>query len=629
VNAARGGRSGATPAGGPPASPPFARDPWAWATLLAVLVLAARMAGGPSGEPVAEDFDFLRRALLQGMGSLLDGGGSQSFWRPIPHQLYYALLGRAILAAPGAVAALHLALLALGAWRLSRTLRPHWSGPLACMAATFPLLGESVRTIASWPTQFVDLGLFVASAAAVHEFARRRLATGLTALAAALLCKEVAVATAVLLPFVPGSARNARERARLALGVLAVVAVWGAATLAVRHAAGLTIPTRVLTEAQGFSAPHVSPFTRAAWATWGSLRAAWSLPFEPSRNDAVVAVALAALVIAAALRLVRDRDARARLRRSGPWVLWGSAWFTFATASLTPIFPSWQPNRHQHGSVGLGIASTAVLGAAHPALAATQVAVRLVQLARAPGPTGRVEEAVPESGAWMDYARLTRLQRFMRATRGALTEAFPTLPRGAVIAQQNLPLGVEYAFGGDHALQVWYRDSTLHWIRFESFVSDPAAPVTAIVQAEPGHEPPVAIVHPEAMRALFRGQSLVREGRYAELLTELDHADSLQRDTCAVSYRLVSGALRAHALTATGHPAPAESVATRLVALEPGAALPRQVLVESLIAGGRLDAAQAQLFVLRDRWPADSVVARLTRELEARRASSRGAARER
>jgi len=128
-------------------------------------------------------------------------------------------------------------------------------------------------------------------------------------------------------------------------------------------------------------------------------------------------------------------------------------------------------------------------------------------------------------------------------------------------------------------------------------------------------------VHPEAMRALFRGQSLVHEARYAELLADLDHADSLQRDTSAVSYRLVSGALRAHALVATGRPARAESLATRLVALEPGAALPRQVLVEALIAAGRLDAAQAQLFVLRSRWPTDPTVAALTRELEARRAA--------
>ena len=47
-------------------------DPWAWTSVLAVLPLAIAMRGAPWGEPVAEDFDFLHRALFQGMGSLLD-----------------------------------------------------------------------------------------------------------------------------------------------------------------------------------------------------------------------------------------------------------------------------------------------------------------------------------------------------------------------------------------------------------------------------------------------------------------------------------------------------------------------------------------------------------------------------
>ena len=67
------------------ASPPaLLRDPWALATLLAIVPLALRMLGAPLAEPVAEDFDFLHRALLQGFGSVLDGGGSLAFWRPIP-----------------------------------------------------------------------------------------------------------------------------------------------------------------------------------------------------------------------------------------------------------------------------------------------------------------------------------------------------------------------------------------------------------------------------------------------------------------------------------------------------------------------------------------------------------------
>src|SRR5262249_51488747 len=124
-----------------PASPlpRFVADPWAWLTVLAIVPLALRMLGSAWGEPVAEDFDFLDRALFPGTGSLLDGGGSQAFWRPIPHQLYYATFARVLVSHPGWIAALHLALLALGAALWYRALRPAWSGPRAALAASFPL----------------------------------------------------------------------------------------------------------------------------------------------------------------------------------------------------------------------------------------------------------------------------------------------------------------------------------------------------------------------------------------------------------------------------------------------------------------------------------------------------------
>src|SRR6185436_4630022 len=185
------------------------RDRWAWAVLLGVVPLAIKLLGTPAGEPVAEDFDFLRRALLTTDRSLLDGGGSLSFWRPLSHQLYYLAFGRLILAAPWAVAVIHVALLAAGALLIYRALRPSatadaaWPGWAAAAAATFPLLAESTRTIAAWPTQFVDLGLFFFSALALHERSRRRMPTALIALLAALLCKEVAIVTGALLAWWP------------------------------------------------------------------------------------------------------------------------------------------------------------------------------------------------------------------------------------------------------------------------------------------------------------------------------------------------------------------------------------------------------------------------------------------
>ena len=59
------------------------KDGWCWAALASVVVLVAHSLGAPLGEPVAEDFDFLSRALLSGRHTLLDGGGSQAFWRPV------------------------------------------------------------------------------------------------------------------------------------------------------------------------------------------------------------------------------------------------------------------------------------------------------------------------------------------------------------------------------------------------------------------------------------------------------------------------------------------------------------------------------------------------------------------
>src|SRR5262249_46832244 len=72
----------AKPAGFVAPAPPLWRDRWALVTALGVVPLLVRSIGAPLGEPVAEDFDFLRRSLFGGMGTLLDGGGSTAFWRP-------------------------------------------------------------------------------------------------------------------------------------------------------------------------------------------------------------------------------------------------------------------------------------------------------------------------------------------------------------------------------------------------------------------------------------------------------------------------------------------------------------------------------------------------------------------
>ena len=592
-------------------TPPLWRDPWAALTALAVLPLVFAMRGAPWGEPVAEDFDFLHRALLQGMGTLLDGGGSQAFWRPIPHQLYYAVMGPTILSHPALGTVLHLLLLALGAVLLQRLLRPTLGGPLACLAAAFTLGAESTRTIAAWPTQFVDVGLFVFSMLALHAASRRRVPLAIGALLLALLCKEVAIVTGLLLPFVPSAApeRDARRvRVRLALASGATMLVWGLASLAVRHHAGLVLPQRIAASSEALAA---TPLERLAWAMHGSLKALVSLPLVTSPDDGFALAGVALLGLLATLVFVRVPAARARLVAMRGWLLWGAVWWLLATATLMPIFPSWQPNRSQYGSVGAGVIAAGVLGSAHPALAVAFTAMRLAALERAPHAATQVSDEPPAQGAFMDWARLTRLQRFMREARTRLVTSWPRLPRGGVVVQENLPHGVEYAFGGDHALQVWYGDASLHWMRFDTFQTHRDTTATVILQGEPGHDPPLALVSPSAVRDLFAAIALMPEARHAEILARLDRADAAQRDTAAVQYWVTSRAMRGHALVALGRAAEAFALVAPVVPRDPQDRAARQVLVEALLHLDRFDEAAAHLDTLGTLAPDDPATVQL------------------
>ncbi len=606
---ARDRAAAAAPAGAP--LPPLARDPWAALTVLAVLPLVVAMRGAPWGEPVAEDFDFLHRALVQGMGTLLDGGGSQAFWRPIPHQLYYAALGRTILDTPAVGTLLHLTLLAIGALLLYRTLRPGWSAPAACGAAAFTLMAESTRTIAAWPTQFVDVGLFVFSMLALHAASRRRTPLAMVALVAALLCKEVAIVTGLLLPFVPLAvpAPDARAaRFRLARAAFVTMLGWGLVSLAVRAHAGLVLPQRIAGSSEALTASWLD---RLGWAVTGSLKALASLPRVPSPDDGAALIVFGVLAATAIATFVVVPAARARLRARRSGLLWGSAWWLLATATLTPIFPSWQPNRSQYGSVGAGLATIGVLEAAHPALAVAFTGARLAGLLRAPTAATSVTAEPPESGAFMDWAHLTRLQRFMRAARTRLRQAWPHLPAGGVVVQENLPHGVEYAFGGDHALQVWYRDPTLRWRRFDVFRAQPESTATVILQGSPGHEPPLALVSPSAVRDLFAAIALVPQQRPADMLALLDRADAAQADPDAVQYWVTSRAMRGYALIRLGRAGEAVPLLEEVLPLDPTDRAARQVLVEALLHEGRHDAAAAHLDTLRALDPDDPATRQL------------------
>ena len=63
--------------------PALWHDPLALALAVLALPLVLHSLSTPLGEPFADDFAFLRRALFPGPRSWLDGGGSPISWRPL------------------------------------------------------------------------------------------------------------------------------------------------------------------------------------------------------------------------------------------------------------------------------------------------------------------------------------------------------------------------------------------------------------------------------------------------------------------------------------------------------------------------------------------------------------------
>jgi hypothetical protein len=269
------------------------------------------------------------------------------------------------------------------------------------------------------------------------------------------------------------------------------------------------------------------------WAFVNSKRAIFGLARLPARSDAWVIAPLIWIVLVSALLFVRNAEARRRLRSNARWALWGLAWFALGAGSLATIYPLWSPNRSQYASLGYGVAAITVTASAHPALAGALVLTRLVALLAAPGAPRTVSPEAPEHGAFIDFPRVTRLQRLMRDTRHALQGAYPTLPHGAAIAFRNLPLTSEYAFGGARAVQAWYRDTTLAWVSVSAFERDVSQPLVAMIDYQPPPHATVALLDPDALRALKSGSEALRAGQIDEALAALDAADHAQRDRTA------------------------------------------------------------------------------------------------
>jgi len=241
--------------------------------------------------------------------------------------------------------------------------------------------------------------------------------------------------------------------------------------------------------------------------------------------------------------------------------------------------------------------------------------LRLVLLATAPPPPTRIERAPP--GPDLDFAELSRLQKLTAETRHALLARATALPPGAVVGQHHRPLMTDHAFGGARALRVWYGDSTLQWLRWESLSADPPANLAAVVEYEPHRRRQVVIVEPAAMHAYLAAASLLRAGHEPAALDSLERAEALQRDReAAVFLGAVAGK---RALARLAHePLPAVEQDARIALRRwPDGGDARFVLATVLAIQGRKSEAHAQIDTLLSLYPFDESARRLQEEIEA------------
>lgn len=582
----------------PPALPPIVADPWAWVAAAPVLLMVARALGAPLGEPFADDFTFLRHALFGEGWNLLDGGGAVIYWRPLSRQGYFGLLAPLMLDHPRWLAALHAGLLATASVLIYRGLRPRWPGPWAAAAASFPVLAESSRALLLWPSAFQDLGAILFSALALHQTARRRLIPALAALAAALLCKEIAVVTGLLMLWGPGQEWPPGARRRWGLTLAATMAAWALAYLAVMNRAGILFQ-------RDLEGARPALAERFGWALGASLGDGFGLGALAAAAARGLATAVAILLLGAAGWTLRSQRSRLALRRSLPWIAWGLVWFLANTATLTEVFPVWGPFRSAFGMIGLGVAVVALLGAAGPAWLGLMMALRVAALVATPGPPPRVSNMPYQEGVPLDYASLTRLSRLTVAAREALRASHPRLPHGAVVAWHHRPMMADHAFAHGKALQVWYRDTTLRWTTWSDLQARPERPAEAVLEFEALQARQVVVLAPAAVAAYLQGLALMTADRCAAALGRFARADSLQADRSAVVFLGTLAGKRAVCLLAEGDLHAARGEAERSLERWRDGGDARYVMAVSLVVEGRLGEARAQVDSLLARYPFD------------------------
>jgi hypothetical protein len=405
---------------------------------------------------------------------------------------------------------LHAAAFAVAAVLLQRSLSRVWPAPAAALAAVFPLALPGVRVMIAWPSCAQDLGVFVGFAAALYALSRGRTAWALVATAAALLCKEIAAPLALALPLVPFAWRGGRAaRVRFALQVAVLLAVYVGLHELVRVLAH-QLPLTAYTPPDAQAAPWT---TRILWSLQRTLADAFDSPETGDIHRTLIWGVVSCLSAAIAVVFV-SRERRQLTVAMLPWVAWGMVFWVLGSAPLAPYFPEWATYRSVVPALGIGIASAALLAAAWPSVLLTFAGVHLAGVLMAPGAPPLIDAQWSNHGAAFDFPRLTQVQRFTKGVRVALAGRRPALPAGAVIVRHAWPRATDYAMAHDQAFAVWYRDTTMHVVSFESLQRDPGQRADAIVEFQPHREPQLTLVDPAAMRTLLGAVGALRRGDY-------------------------------------------------------------------------------------------------------------------
>ncbi len=472
---------------------------------LAILPLFWASRGPTLGVPVADDYIFLSHLAFAPSLDFFGPMGAACYWRPVSRQLYFLLVGPWLPSAPW-LAPLLAALLLLALYALLyRLARRRFDAPVAAALACFPLLAEPARIFLAWPSAAQHLLGALFAALAIERAAAGSLFTSGAAALLALLSNEAAFVVLPALPLLTWlRTRSRSELARWSAVTLAVAALWGAGYAVARtHGAGL--PPGVGADLQAMSLWAVLVQAFVSQLGYEGLAPALRGPL----------LALCGLLAAAALVFSLRGAARRRIVREAPALLGGLAWFAIGVVPLVFVLPDWNAWRTTVASLGLGFALTGWLALASPALAGALVALRLAALLLAPPAPATVTSEPPPAASSFSLARITRLQRVVESTRGAMLGHAPRLKHRAIVRFWNIPLLTEVGFAGPRALRLWYGDSSLVWARFGG-EGGMTAPRDALVEYDVDRPWPATVIEPRAAALYFAAYERTLTGSWRE-----------------------------------------------------------------------------------------------------------------